>query len=109
MGWVVPEILLGGPVGMRWIVQRFTGDIPTRPDGADAQIWPVLLGMALAGLFLFAWGRYLNNRPAQRVIERATGRDMLARPNHSMYGVKVEYWGIVSLTGAALLLCLRGV
>jgi hypothetical protein len=102
-GWIAPEILFGFPYGIRWIFQKITGDIAVRPDGLDAHLWPILLGQVLAGLFLFVWGRNLNNRPAQRAIERATGREILVRPNHGMYGVKVEYWGIVSVAGAGIL------
>jgi hypothetical protein len=37
-----------------------------------------------------------------------TGREVMALPNHSMYGVKVEYWGLVAVTGAIIIFFFRG-
>jgi hypothetical protein len=108
-GWIVPIILLGCPVVFELVFEKLNGPSPKRPDGSDLHVWPLLLGMVLGGVFLFVWGMFLNNRPPVRAIERMTGREILVKPSHSMYGLKVEYWGVVSLAGAILLVWFRGI
>ena len=84
------------------------GPMAKRPDGSDIHVWPILLGMVVSGAVLFPWGVYLNHRPATRAIDRMTGREVMVRPNHSMYGLKVEYWGLVAVAGAIAIFVFRG-
>jgi hypothetical protein len=107
-GFMVPLILGGCPFIVRWIFIAINGPIAKRSNGSDAQILPILLGLVIGGAILFAWGRYLNSRPAVRGIERMTGREVVVKPQHSMYGVKVEYWGIFSLACAIAAYWYRG-
>lgn len=107
-GWLVPLLLLGCPFGVYWAVERINGPMATRPDGSLAHVWPILLGLVLAGMILFACGLYLNSRPPTRALEQMTGRVVLVRPRHTAYGIKVEYWGLVSMAGAILVFWFRG-
>jgi hypothetical protein len=107
-GWIVPIILPGFPFGADWVVGMINGPMAKRTDGSDVHIWPILLGMVLSGAFLLPWGVYLNHRRATRAIDRMTGREVMALPNHSMYGVKVEYWGLVAVTDAIIIFFFRG-
>lgn len=57
--------------------------------------WPDLLVFIIAGLLSFFLGRYLNNRKGRVLVDKETGQEVIIRPNHSLFFIKLEYWGII--------------
>jgi hypothetical protein len=47
----------------------------------------------LTGLATGALGWWLRQRPAQIVIDKATGKEIVLRKSHSMFFVPMFYWG----------------
>ncbi len=68
------------------------------------------IGLALAAALLtsalFAFGVALHARrqPRHWFLERRTGREFFTRRRHSAYGLAVQYWGLLYLIGAVLIL-----
>jgi len=61
-----------------------------------------LWGSGVACWFL---GRYLHGKPGRVLIDKATGEEVTLKPNHSLFFIKLEYWGpILFLIGLAVLL-----
>ena len=52
----------------------------------------VLLASALAVWLL---GRRLNGRPGRALTDNATGEQVVLRPRHSLFFVRMEYWAAV--------------
>jgi peptidoglycan/LPS O-acetylase OafA/YrhL len=65
--------------------------------------FPFIVGMLMAGVVLVGWGIFLNRGPARKMIEPQTGRTYMGRPSHSLYHIKMEYWGTAAVLGAILM------
>ena len=59
--------------------------------------WPKLLAFFIAGAVVWALGRYLNRRQGKVMIEKETGKEVLINPNHSLFFIRMEYWGPILL------------
>ena len=66
-------------------------------------LWPKLIALGVTGVCCWFLGRYLHRLPPRLVIDRATGQEILQKPNHHLMFIKLEYWGVIFL-GAALAL-----
>jgi hypothetical protein len=66
--------------------------------------WPLAVAMAIAGALTWLLGKALNRRKGKVMIEKETGREVVLRPNHSLFFVKVHYWGpiLIALGFASL-------
>jgi len=71
------------------------------------RIWPVAVGLALAGLFSVALGVHARLSPPRLILERHTGRELMRKPVHSWYWIRAEYWGILFLGLAIFLLTIQ--
>jgi hypothetical protein len=54
----------------------------------------------LTGLASGALGWWLRKRPAQVVIDKATGKEIALRRSHSLFFVPMFYWGPIFLAMA---------
>lgn len=57
--------------------------------------WPKLTAFILAGILTLLLGNYLNAKQGKVVIEKATGRELLLKPNHSLFFINIQYWGYI--------------
>ena len=66
--------------------------------------WAQAFSLWIAGAASWFTGRYLNRRPGKVLIEKATGQEVTLKPNHSLFFIKVEYWGpILFVIGVCVL------
>src|ERR1700694_119198 len=62
----------------------------------------------LTGTVCWFLGRFLHSRPGQVVIDKDTGLAVTVRPEHSLFFIKLEYWGpILFVIGLCVLLFAR--
>ena len=59
--------------------------------------WPGVAAMALAAGLVWALNRWLEGRPARRLIDPATNKEVILRPRHSLFFIPVKYWPVVLL------------
>ena len=59
----------------------------------QAHGWPKLLAFFLAGAVVWPLGMYLNRRQGKVMIEKETGKEVLIKPDHSFFFIRMEYWG----------------
>lgn len=38
-------------------------------------------------------GAYLNRKQGKVMIEKETGREVILKPDHSFFFIRMEYWG----------------
>jgi hypothetical protein len=55
--------------------------------------WPLSIALVAAGVLSWLVGKYVNNRQARIMIDKATGREVAFLPNHSLFFIKMHYWG----------------
>lgn len=66
--------------------------------------WPLSLALMMAGLLTWLVGSRLNRRQAKVMIEKETGREVTILPNHTLFFIKMHYWGpvLIALALASL-------
>jgi hypothetical protein len=65
--------------------------------------WPKLAAMLLAAGLVWLLGSYLNKKQARRLVDPSTGEDVVLKPNHSLFFIRMEYWAaILVVLGIAL-------
>lgn len=47
------------------------------------------------GIFSWFFGNKWNNKNARVVIDEQTGEKLLLKNNHSLFWIKMEYWGLI--------------
>jgi hypothetical protein len=69
------------------------------------QPWMAGLGVLLSAVPVWFLGRYFNNRGARTLVDKATGQEVVLRPNHSLFFIKMEYWAaILAVSGIGLVI-----
>jgi len=59
--------------------------------------WAQATALGLAGTACWFLGRYLHSKPGRVLIDKATGQEVTIRPVHSLFFIKLEYWGPILL------------
>lgn len=52
-----------------------------------------VLAFFIAGAFSWFMGKKWNEQNARTVIDKATGQEILIKENHSLFWIKLQYWG----------------
>ena len=81
---VVGMVLLGG-----YVTDSITGGSEYR----DTHSWPYALSLLPPAAVLWFLGRFLANRKARSVIDEETGERLVLRSDHSLFFVKMHWWG----------------
>jgi hypothetical protein len=65
--------------------------------------WPKLMAMLVAAGLVWILGNHLNKKQGRRLVDPSTGEDVVLKPNHSLFFIRMEYWaGILVVLGIAL-------
>ena len=54
-----------------------------------------VLAFFITSIFSWFMGKKWNEGEARTVVDKATGREILLKPNHSLFWIKLQYWGII--------------
>jgi hypothetical protein len=57
--------------------------------------WPKLLAFVIAGCIVLVIGKYLNKKDDKVLIEKETGKEIVLKSEHSLFFIRVEYWGYI--------------
>ena len=70
----------------------------------EAHKWPLAISLLMSAAICWVLGMALGNRASRRVIDKATGKEMVLRGrNHSLFFIPVQFWGpILAVIGAVL-------
>jgi hypothetical protein len=49
----------------------------------------------VAAVFSWFMGKKWNEQEGQVLIDKASGREVMIEPNHSLFWIKMQYWGII--------------
>lgn len=104
-GWLVPFLALACFVPVFILLSQTATDEHGRNIYFQTNWWWLTgLSFITAGAVNWFYGRHLNNRPGFVAIDRTTGIERMFYPNHSLYWIKMEYWGAVfAATGLGFL------
>lgn len=54
-----------------------------------------VIALFIAGTFSWIFGNKWNNSEARTVIDEKTGQKFILKSNHSLFWLKMEYWGLI--------------
>ena len=54
-----------------------------------------MIGFFVAAAFSWFMGKKWNEEEGRTVIDKATGQEIEIKPNHSLFWIKMQYWGII--------------
>lgn len=60
--------------------------------------WPLHSVVLLGAIVTFALGRYLNRNQATETLYEKAGPVKVLRPQHTLYFIRMEYWGPIILS-----------
>lgn len=67
-------------------------------------LWAQVAALVITGVTCWFLGRFMHTRPSQLVIDETTGQEVELKPTHDFMFIKVEYWGVIYLVAALVLL-----
>ena len=85
------------PFAIYLVVQLGFGEAYT-----DAHSWPFIAAMAVAAPIVWFLGSWLNSRPGQVVVDKATGKEMTLRKQHRLFWIPMQYWAALWLVLAVV-------
>jgi hypothetical protein len=89
LGFLVAVITFLFLLSAEYVTESLFGDESYYQDHG----WPKLAAFFLAGAVVWSLGAYLNRRQGKVMVEKETGKEVLIKPNHSFFFVRMEYWG----------------
>jgi hypothetical protein len=99
LGFLVFIFAFGCSLGMNLFVRPLFGD-----GYYQTHAWPLALALVVAGILTWFVGNALHRRPGKVFIDKETGREVLLGQNHSLFFIKMHYWGpiLIALGFASL-------
>jgi hypothetical protein len=74
------------------------------PQYYQAHGWPKMLGLWLAGAFVWWLGTYLDHKQGRTLLDPTTGDEVQLKPQHALFFIRMVYWGpILFVLGLVLL------
>ncbi|RYE27747.1 MAG: hypothetical protein EOP42_18795 [Sphingobacteriaceae bacterium] len=72
------------------------------------QPWGISLGSFVSAAIIWFWGKKLNDPAKNRImVDKATGQELILKPNHSLFFLKMQYWAfLVAALGMVTLVSL---
>jgi hypothetical protein len=66
--------------------------------------WPKLIAFLIAAAITWPLGNLLNGRSSRVLLDPQTGQEVVLRPNHTLFFIRMEYWApILALLGVIFL------
>jgi hypothetical protein len=68
----------------------FNSLLPMQQSGSG------LIGsLFVAAAFSWFMGKKWNEQEGQVLMDKASGKEFMVKPNHSLFWIKMQYWGII--------------
>lgn len=96
-GWGILAVVLGfgGLVAAQALLNGLGG--PGTYE-SDSSLWGGL-GVVVGGIATAALGLRLNGKPPKVLLDEESGERVEVRSNHSLFWIKMEYWGAFLIVG----------
>ena len=99
-GWgiLAAVIVLLALIAMELVAEAIQG------SGAyqeDTELWAGL-GLLLAGAVIYPLGRRLNGGEGRVMVDKQTGQEVVIKSIHSLFFIRMEYWGLAALAGGLI-------
>ena len=62
---------------------------------AESAVLSMSIAFLMAGIANWHLGKKWNNKPGRIMVDENTGERLEFKPNHTLFWIKMEYWGVV--------------
>jgi cytochrome b561 len=97
-GFLVAVIVLVALIAMELVASALQGEGAYQEETA---LWAGI-GLLLAGAVIYPLGRRLNGGEGRLMVDKQTGQEVLIKPIHSLFFIRMEYWGLAALAGGVI-------
>jgi hypothetical protein len=70
----------------------------------DYEDFAIVFGFLSAGIFSWYFGKKWNSEHGKLYIDKETGKEIEVKSNHSLFWIKMQYWGVIFTLIAIILL-----
>jgi hypothetical protein len=103
-GYLVVVLVFLLSLGTEWGVESAFDD----DTYYQLHAWPLALALFTSGAISWLLGNYFNSEKERVVIDKGTGQEMvIGGPNHTLFFIKMHYWGPILMLIAASLFFFR--
>ena len=103
-GYLVAVIVFLLSLGTEWGVESALGD----DTYYQRHAWPLALALFTSGVISWLLGNQFNSEKGRVVIDKETGQEMVIDgPDHTLFFIKMQYWGPILMLIAASLFFFR--
>ncbi len=53
------------------------------------------ISLFVAGIFSWIMGKKWNESNQKSLVDKETGEEIILKPNHSLFWIKMQYWGVI--------------
>ena len=92
MGFLVAVFVFGCSFAANLITNALIGE-----PFYDENQWPFGVSLIIAAALCWFIGRSLANRRTRSLVDKDTGEEVIVRPNHSLFFIKMHWWGPILL------------
>ena len=106
-GWgiLAAVIVLLALIAMELVAEAVQGSGAYQEETA---LWAGL-GLLLAGAVIYPLGRRLNGGEGRVMVDKQTGQEVVIKSTHSLFFIRMEYWGLAALAGGLISLVIGAV
>jgi hypothetical protein len=66
--------------------------------------YALMLSFFVTGAFSWFMGNRWNNKEGRTMVDKNSGQEVVFKPNHGLFWIKLQYWGpILAVAGLVLL------
>lgn len=55
----------------------------------------IIISLFIAGIFSWFMGKKWNQKNTRTLVDKESGQEVTLKPNHSLFWIKMEYWGLI--------------
>ena len=100
LGFLVAVFVFGCSLVANLLTNQLTGS----EDFWNEHKWPFGISLLVSGLLSWAVGSWIANSEAKTLVDKETGEETVVTPNHTLFFIKMHWWGpILLVTGVVLI------
>jgi len=100
LGVLVAVFVFGFSLIANLLTDHYTGS----EDYWNVHNWPLGVSLLVSGLLSWAVGSWLASAKTKTFIDKETGEEIAVSPSHTLFFIKMHWWGPILLAiGVALI------
>ena len=90
--------------GCSFLANLLANNLTGSEDYWNKHQWPFGASLLMSGLLSWAVGGWLAGSGTRMLVDAETGEEVLVRPNHTLFFIKMSWWGPILLTAGAVVI-----